>query len=151
MDLSKTQKLLEYVAAGNTKEVESFFNQSLQLKVIGATVDLSDPKRPVVILKKIEDMHRGGILGDAINGGVISMLIDLAIGLLGLPYYGEGYTATQHLSIHFVKPLNAVSVRFEAEITGVVGNRIFGNVNVVNEKGDVCSFANGVLVKGIRK
>jgi acyl-coenzyme A thioesterase PaaI-like protein len=151
MDLSKTQKLLEYVAAGNTKEVENFFNQSLQLKVIGASVDLSDLKHPVVALKNVEDIHRGGILGEAINGGVISMLVDLAIGLLGIAYYNEGYTATQHLSIHFVKPLNATSVRFEAEVTQVVGNRIFGNVNVLNEKGDICAFANGVLVKGIRK
>ncbi len=151
MDLSKTKKLLQHLVEGNTKEAENFFNQSLQLKLIGASVDLSDPKRPVVILSNVEDRHRGGIGGDAVNGGVISMLIDLSVGLLGLPFYPEGYTATQHLSIHFVKPLNATSVRFEAEITQVINNRIFGNVNVVNEKGEVCSFANGVLVKGIKK
>ncbi len=151
MDLSKTQMLLKYLKEGNTREVENFFNQSLQLKLVGASVDLSNPKRPVVIISKVEDMHRGGIGGEAVNGGIISMLVDLSIGLLGLPFYPEGYTATQHLSIHFVKPLNATSVRFEAEITQVVNNRIFGNVNVVNEKGEVCSFASGVLVKGIRK
>lgn len=62
------------------------------------------------MIGKIEEIHRGGISGDAVNGGIISMLVDLAIGLLGLKYFEEGLTATHHLSIHFVKPLIATSV-----------------------------------------
>ena len=79
------------------------------------------------------------------------MLVDLAIGLLGLPYSDEGLSATHQLSIHFVRPLIASSVRLEAEETHVIHNRVFGHVKVMNEKGDVCAYASGVLVKAIKK
>ena len=151
MDISKIHQVLHWVEEGRTRELEDLFNQSLQLKTIGASIDISDPKRPVVMIKKVEDMHRGGIGGDAVNGGVVSMLVDLAIGLLGLPYYGEGLTATHHLSIHFARPLQATSVRLEAEETHVIHNRVFGHVKVMNEKGEVCAYASGVVVKGIKK
>ncbi|NOT75197.1 MAG: PaaI family thioesterase [Cyclobacteriaceae bacterium] len=151
MDLSKLHQVLHWINDGKIKELEDVFNQSAQLKTIGVSIDISDLKHPAVVIKKVEDIHRGGIGGDAVNGGIISMLIDLAIGLLGLPYYGEGLTATHHLSIHFIKPLNALAVRLEAEETHVINNRVFGHVKVMNEKGEVCSYATGVLVKGIRK
>lgn len=151
MDLSKLHQVLHFVAEGKTKEFENLFNQSLQLSAIGASIDISDLKHPVVMIGKVEEMHRGGILGEAVNGGIISMLVDLAIGLLGLPYSDEGLSATHQLSIHFVRPLIASSVRLEAEETHVIHNRVFGHVKVMNEKGDVCAYASGVLVKAIKK
>lgn len=151
MNLSSLHQLLPWVEAGKTRELEDFFNQSVQLRVIGATIDLSDLTHPVVMIKKIEEMHRGGIGGMAVNGGIISMLVDLAMGLLGLPYYKDGLTATQHLSIHFVKPLQATAIRLEAQETHVIHNRVFGHIKVMNEKDEVCAYASGVLVKAIRK
>ncbi len=151
MDLSKLHEVLHFIAKGKTQEFQDFFNQSTQLKSIGATIDISDLEHPAVMIGKIEEIHRGGISGDAVNGGIISMLVDLAIGLLGLKYFEEGLTATHHLSIHFVKPLIATSVRLEAEQTHIIYNRVFGHVKVMNEKGEVCAYASGVLVKGIKK
>ncbi len=151
MDLSNVNQVLHWVQQGKTKEMEDLFNQSLQLKAIGASIDLSNLARPVVMIKNVTDVHKGGIGGNAVNGGVVSMLVDLAIGLLGISYYGEGLTATHHLSIHFAKPLLATSIRLEAEETSVVGNRVFGHVKVMNEKNEVCAYASGVVVKGIKK
>ena len=151
MDLSSLHTMLHWVKEGKTKELEEFFNQSLQLSAMGITIDVSDLKHPVVQIKKVEAIHRGGIGGEAVNGGIISMLVDLATGLLGLIYYEQGLTATQHLSIHFVKPLVATSVRLEAQETHVIHNRVFGHVKVMNEKGEVCAYASGVLVKSIKK
>lgn len=151
MDLTNIHKILHWVKEGKTQELEDLFNQSPQLKLIGATIDISDMKCPVVIIKKVEAVHCGGIGGGAVNGGIISMLVDLSIGLLGIPYYVEGLTATHNLSIHFVRPLMATSVYFEARETQVINNRIFGNVRVMNEKREVCAYASGVLVKAIKK
>ena len=132
------------------KEIESFLNDSVQLKHASATVDLSDPKKPVVMVAHVTDIHRGGIGGEAVNGGVIAMLIDLAIGLLGLSFFNEGMTATSHLSIHYVKPLMAHQVRIQSEVTEVIGNRIFGKASVSNEKNEVCAYASGTLAKAIK-
>ena len=151
MDLSLLHTLLPWVKEGKTKELEDFFNQSVQLTALGISIDVSDLKLPVVSINKVETIHRGGIGGEAVNGGIISLLVDLATGLLGLPYYEQGLTATQHLSIHFVKPLVATSVRLEAQETHVIHNRVFGHVKVMNEKSEVCAYASGVLVKSIKK
>lgn len=150
MSLTTLHKIRHLAIEGRWKEIESFFNESLQLKLIGAVTDLTNPEHPIVTIPEVQEIHRGGIGGEAVNGGVISMLIDLAIGLLGLPYFTEGMTATSHLSIHFVKPLIAKRVIFEAESTEVIGNRIFGKVRVLNEKGETCSYATGALAKGIK-
>jgi acyl-coenzyme A thioesterase PaaI-like protein len=151
MSLTTLHKIRHFVAEGRWKEIESFFNESAQLRQVGATIDLSDPRKPAVWVRKVAEIHRGGIGGEAVNGGVISMLIDLAIGLLGLPYFGEGMTATSHLSIHFVKPLMADQIILEAEFTEVIGNRIFGKVSVMNEKRELCTHASGALAKAIRE
>lgn len=151
MDITKIHQILHWVNEGKTAELEALFNQSPQLKIMGASIDISDMKRPVVIIKKVEAVHCGGVGGNAVNGGVISMMVDLAIGLLGIPYYGEGLTATHNLSIHFARPLVASSVFVEARETQVINNRIFGDVRIMNEKREVCAYASGVLVKAIRK
>lgn len=151
MDITKIHQILHWVQEGKTAELEDLFNQSPQLKIMGASIDISDMKSPVVIIRKVEAVHCGGVGGNAVNGGVISMMVDLAIGLLGIPYYGEGLTATHNLSIHFTRPLVASSVFVVARETQVINNRIFGDVRIMNEKQEVCAYASGVLVKAIRK
>ena len=150
MSLTTLHKIRHFAEEGRWEEIEIFFNESLQLRQVGARIDLSDPKKPSVSITKVTEMHRGGIGGEAVNGGIISMLTDLAIGLLGLSFAAEGMTATSHLSIHFVKPLMANQVILEAELTEVIGNRIFGKCSVMNEKREVCAHASGALAKGIK-
>lgn len=150
MSLSKLYQFRHLAMEERWKEIESFFNDSLQLQQVRAEVNLSMPDRPRVTIAEVTEMHRGGIGGEAVNGGVIAMMVDLTMGLLGLRFYDEGMTATAHLSIHYLKPLKAQRVTFESEITEVVGNRIFGMVNALNEGGEICCHATGVLVKGIK-
>jgi acyl-coenzyme A thioesterase PaaI-like protein len=151
MDLTNLQNVLHWPSEGRTAELEQLFNNSPQLLAVAAAVDLSDPLAPAVLIPKVLPLHQGGIGTTAVNGGIISMLSDLAMGLLGIKYYHEGPTATQHLSIHFLKPLMATSVRLEAQETEVIGNRVFGVVRVMNEKGEVCALANGALAKAIKR
>lgn len=129
--------------------MEDFFNSSIQLRHSGMRVDLTDIGKPLVIIDSVEEYHKGGVGTEAVNGAVIAMLIDLAIGLLGLPHYGEGMTGTSNLSINYVKPLLAKKVIVSAEQTEVVNKRIFGIVRVMNEKEEVCAYATGALAKGI--
>lgn len=98
---------------------------------------------------EVMDIHMGGIGTDAVNGAVIALLADLAIGLLGIYHYADGLTATSSLTINYVKPLAATRVIVEAEETEIIGKRIFGIAKIINEKNDVCSYANGSLAKGI--
>src|SRR5579859_4432277 len=149
MNLTQLHRIRQTAIEKNWKEMETFFNSSLQLKHSGLRIDLSDITKPKVFIDEVQEFHKGGIGTEAVNGAVIAMLADLAIGLLGLTHYAEGMTGTSNLSINYVKPLLTKKVIVRAEQTEVVNKRIFGIVRVMNEKGEVCAYATGSLAKGI--
>jgi uncharacterized protein (TIGR00369 family) len=149
MDLSQLHKSRDLAVSGKWKELENIFNRSPQLKHVSARVDLSQPENPEAIIDEVADIHKGGIGSDAVNGGVIAALADLALGLLGLMHYKDGMTATAQLTIHYLKPFRSKSIRAKATSQQVVGNRIFGTVELFNDKGEVCAIAYGALAKGI--
>ena len=149
MSLSQLHKLKQVVMEGNYKAIEDFFNASAQLKKMNIRIDLSNLASPLVSIDEVLEIHQGGIGTEAVNGAVIALLIDLAIGLLGVKYYSEGMTATSNLNINYIKPLLAKKVMVQAEQTQVIGNRIFGIARVMDENGEVCTYATGTVAKGI--
>jgi len=149
MDLSQLHKSRDLAISGKWKEIETLFNRSPQLKHVGARIDLTTPQNPVVVLDEVKEQHSGGIGSDAVNGGVIAALADLALGLLGLLHYHDGMTATAQLTVHYLKPFRTKSITATAITQQVVGNRIFGTVEMRNDKQEVCAIAYGALAKGI--
>jgi uncharacterized protein (TIGR00369 family) len=149
MNLTQLHRIRQIAIDQNWKEMESFFNSSIQLRHSGLRVDLTEINKPIVIIDPVEEYHKGGIGTDAVNGAVIAMLVDLAIGLLGLTHYADGMTGTSNLNINYIKPLLAKKVIALAEQTEVANKRIFGIVRVMNEKEEVCAYATGALAKGI--
>src|SRR6478609_2749218 len=149
MNLTQLHRIRQTAIDQNWKEMENFFNSSIQLKHSGIRIDLTDVNKPLVIIDTVEEYHKGGIGTEAVNGAVIAMLVDLAIGLLGITHYSEGMTGTSNLNINYVKPLLAKKVIVRAEQTVVVNKRIFGIVKVMNENEEVCAYATGALAKGI--
>jgi len=149
MDLANLHKYRDLAVQGKWKEIENMFNKSVQLKHQHVQIDLSEPMQPVAKINELSDIHTGGIGTSAANGGTISMMADLALGLLGLSYYKDGMTATAQLTVHFLKPLHGKTLTAEAALQQVVGNRIFGMVNILNDKNEICAVAYGALAKGI--
>ena len=149
MDLTQLHKCRDLAVAGKWKDIENIFNRSVQLQHLGARIDLSIPDTPVAFLDELKDIHGGGMGTEAVNGGVIAIMADLALGLLGLKHFKEGMTATAQLTVHYLKPFRTKSISAQAHTQKVVGNRIFGTVELSNEKGEVCAIAYGALAKGI--
>ena len=149
MDLTQLHKCRDMAVAGKWKEIENVFNRSVQLQHLGARIDMSEPLTPKAFIDDLKDIHGGGIGSEAVNGGVIASLADLSLGLLGLLHFKEGMTATAQLTVHYLKPFRSKSISAEAHTQQVVGNRIFGTVELRNDKGDVCAIAYGALAKGI--
>lgn len=149
MNLNQLYKYRELAVGGKWKEVEDLFNKSVQLKYLGARVELSNPEQPRAIIDQVEEHHLGGIGSDAVHGGVIAALADLALGLLGLLHFKDGMTATAQLTVHYLKPFRTDSISATAITQKVVGNRIFGTVELFNHKGEMCAIAYGALAKGI--
>lgn len=149
MDLANLHKYRDLAVQGKWKDIEHVFNRSLQLQHQAIQVDLTNPLEPIAKITDLKDFHTGGIGTSAANGGTISMLADLALGLLGLSYYKDGLTATAQLTVHFLKPIHGKQLTALAHLQQVVGNRIFGMVNIINDKDEICAVAYGALAKGI--
>lgn len=149
MNLTQLYKYRNLAVSGKWKELEDIYNKSVQLQHIGASIDLSNPEQPQVKIAQVEDHHLGGIGGDAVHGGTIAALADLALGLLGLMHFKDGMTATAQLTVHYLKPFRTTSLSATAITQKVVGNRVFGTVEIFNDKGDMCAIAYGALAKGI--
>lgn len=147
--LQQLHQFRDLAIHGKWKEMEQFFNNSVQVKTLGAEVKLENPEKPEVWLPEIKPEHQGGIGSDAVNGGIIAMLSDFALGLLGLGHYKEGMTATAHLNVQYLRPFRTTSIRAVATQTQVVNNRIFGIVELFDSKGNICALAQGSLAKGI--
>ncbi|HSC54201.1 MAG TPA: PaaI family thioesterase [Phnomibacter sp.] len=149
MNLTQLYKYKNLAVSGKWKELEEIFNKSIQLQHFGATINLDNPEQPKVIIAKVEEFHLGGIGSDAVHGGTIASLADLALGLLGLLHYKDGMTATAQLTVHYLKPFRTDRISATALTQKVVGNRIFGTVEIFNDKDEMCAIAYGALAKGI--
>lgn len=149
MNLTQLYKYRTLATTGKWKELEELFNKSIQLQHIGASINLSNPEQPQVHIAKVEDYHLGGIGSDAVHGGTIAAVADLALGLLGLLHYKDGMTATAQLTVHYLKPFRTSSLTATAITQKVVGNRVFGTVELFNDKNEMCAIAYGALAKGI--
>ena len=110
MDLTQLHKFRDLAVTGKWKDIENIFNRSVQLQFIGARIDMSDPSVPKAFIDAIKDFHEGGIGSDAVNGGVIATIADLALGLLGLAHFKEGMTATAQITVHYLKPFRTKSL-----------------------------------------
>ena len=119
-------RLAEHVGRGDLAAVAAAFNASPQVGSFGIRCALDDPARPRVYLDAVAAIHRGGIGSTAVNGAVMAAMFDLAIGLLGVPYWGEGMAPTATLNIQYLRPAVADAVVVEAARGEVTASRIFG-------------------------
>jgi acyl-coenzyme A thioesterase PaaI-like protein len=63
------------------KDVEEFYNNSIQLKYYNCEVEFISDNLLLVKIPTITSIHQGGVGANAVNGGVISYLFDLALGM----------------------------------------------------------------------
>lgn len=142
-------RLATCVAEGDFDAVARAFNESPQVGRHGIRVALDDPSRPRVVLDPVTDSHRGGVGSVAVNGAVIAAMFDLAIGLLGVPYWTEGMAATATLNIQYLRPAVADAVVAHAFRGEVTQRRIFGHAELRGPDGTVFAQAQGSLAKGL--
>lgn len=129
------------------KEVEEFYNNSLQLKYYHCEVEFKSDNLLLVRIPKVQTIHHGGVGTSAVNGGVISYLFDLALGMTSYLVKDNHFVSsvTSRINIHFKRPLFAESVYAFAKIKEVKKNLIYSNSWIESETGVICAKADGIL------
>ncbi|MFL5322351.1 MAG: PaaI family thioesterase [Myxococcaceae bacterium] len=119
------------------------FHESLTLKHFGVKIAF-EAERVICNLDPIRPEQRGGLGTDAVNGGVLAALFDLAIGCTPALLDPARRTATISLSMHFERPVMGNKLRVEAKIDNAGSSTIFSSAIVYDEHGHACAHAHGI-------
>ena len=121
------------------------FNQSATLRHFGVRVAFPDADTVEVRLDEVKPEQRGGLGTDAVNGGVLAAIFDLAIGCTPALIDPTRRTATMQLSMSFERPLRGDSLRAVAQIENAGDTVLFASARILNSAGMVCGRCTGVV------
>jgi uncharacterized protein (TIGR00369 family) len=121
------------------------FNKSQTLSFLGVRISFPEGRKVVAIIPEVRPEHRGGLGSDAVNGGVISALFDLAIGSTPALRDPTRRAATVQLSISFERPLRGELLRAEATIDTMGASTVFASARMYDAQGVVCARCQGVV------
>lgn len=125
-------------------KMQNLWNTNAILTAVGARIELTDPDVLRIFIDEIKPHHRGGLGSDAINGGVISGLFDMAIGLVGIVNSNKHRTGTVQLNIHFLKPLRGNRLILEARRIKAGKSLVFARAEAFNEQHELCATCEGM-------
>ncbi len=120
------------------------FNASATLKSFGVKVSFPDADTVEVAIDEIKPEQRGGMGTDAINGGVLSAVFDLAIGCTPALLDPTRRSATVQLSINFMRPLRGEKVIARSRIERAGDVLLFASAQIFNDKGVLCASCTGM-------
>jgi uncharacterized protein (TIGR00369 family) len=125
-------------------KIENNWNNHITVKSLGVKIDLSNDDFIKIVLDNPKPVHRGGIGTDAINGGILSALFDLSVGLIAIVNSENHRVATIQLNINFLKPVKGNFLVVQARLIKKGKNLIFGRAEIFDEKGDLCAYCDGI-------
>ncbi|MBJ6760916.1 PaaI family thioesterase [Myxococcaceae bacterium JPH2] len=121
------------------------FNQSATLNHFGATLSFPEGAKVVVTLPRIRPEHRGGLGGNAVNGGILAALFDLAIGCTPALRDPTRRCATMQLSMSFERPVHGDTLRVEATVDHGSLSTLFATARVLDSENRECARCQGIV------
>ncbi len=120
------------------------FNRSQTLKHFGVKVHFPDTETAEAVLDPIRPEQRGGLGTDAVNGGVLAALFDLAIGCTPALIDPTRKTATVQLSMHFMRGVRGNRLVVRAKLERAGGLLAFATAAIFDEQGNECAICSGM-------
>ena len=121
------------------------FNDSLSLRHFGARVSFPGGDTVEVLVDPVRPEQRGGMGTEAVNGGVLAAIFDLAIGCTAALLDPTRRSATMQLSVSFLKPLHGGVVRAKSRIDHAGRATLFASAEIVDFEGTICARCQGVV------
>ncbi len=119
------------------------FNQSQTLAHFGMKVRFPDLETCEVVLDPVLPGQRGGLGSDAVNGGVLAAMFDLAIGCTPALVDPTRRSATVQLSINFMSAVRGARVVARSRVTRG-GSTVFASASIFDAEGNECATATGL-------
>jgi uncharacterized protein (TIGR00369 family) len=136
--MSETRPTLEQLRA-----YAEPFNQSLTLKAFGLTLGFPDIAT-VEVLLPVQPQHRGGMGTQAVNGGVLAAMFDLAIGCTAALVDPTRRSATVQLSMQFLRATTGDTAVARAKVVRAGSVLVFSEARIFDAEGNACARADGM-------
>jgi len=120
------------------------FNASETLKHFGVRVSFPDDTTCEVVLDPVLPAQRGGLGSDAVNGGVLAAMFDLAIGCTPALVDPTRRSATVQLSLNFLRAVRGSRVVARGRITRAGETLVFAEAQLFDATGELCATATGL-------
>ncbi len=120
------------------------FNASLTLRYFGVKVSFPSAELVRVTLDPVLPEHRGGLGTDAVNGGVLAALFDLAIGCTAALVDPTRRSATVQLSMSFMRAVKGPSLTIDARVQRAGGVLVFAEATLFDSTPTACAIATGM-------
>ena len=120
------------------------FNASSALRFFGVRRSFPSRDRLLATLP-VRHEHRGGLGSQAVNGGILAAMFDLAIGCTGAIVDPTRRSATMQLSMSFERPVNGDEVTIEAWVDRAGGATLFSSAVIRDGQGEICARCQGVV------
>jgi len=120
------------------------FNASATLKNFGVKLSFPDADTVEATIEEVRPEQRGGLGADAINGGVLAAIFDLAIGCTPALVDPTRRSATVQLSINFMRAVRGSKLVARSKIDRAGDVLLFASAQIVDEKSVVCATCTGM-------
>lgn len=142
---ARTRALAPPCSSGFMAQWAGDFNSWESIQHLGFAVQFT-PYASVIVLDCVSERHRGGLGGDAVNGAVISGVLDGAIATIGFCHFPGVTCGTVHLSVDILRPVFTQSIY--AYGIGVSRNRrsVFCEAQLYDDSLRLCARATGIVV-----
>jgi uncharacterized protein (TIGR00369 family) len=121
------------------------FSRSKTVQYFGVEVSFPDGDHVEVRLPSVRPEHRGGLGGEAVNGGVLAAIFDLVIGCTPALIDPTRRTATMQLSMSFERAVRGNSLRALGQIDSAGQAVLFASASILDASGTVCARCQGVV------
>jgi acyl-coenzyme A thioesterase PaaI-like protein len=122
------------------------FNELEFMAHWGARVEILDACRIRAVVDPVQPVHRGGLQGAAVNGGVLSAIFDLTLGIPGfVRAWPERRSATVQISLSFMRAVRGDSFETTSWIERGGSSLLFTQAETRDAKQNLCATASGVV------
>jgi uncharacterized protein (TIGR00369 family) len=140
-----------YPTVESLQALAEMWNASPSMNHFGAKLDFERVDRVRAVIDPVQDIHRGGLGTDAVNGVVLAGLFDLVVGTVGWLTRPDTRSATVTLAMSFYRPTRGNRIVAEARLIRAGMNLVFAAAEIFDGEGKATARCEGTCAIALGK
>jgi acyl-coenzyme A thioesterase PaaI-like protein len=121
------------------------FNSWPSMQHLGFTLQFTQTGASVICITPLSAIHRGGRGQEAVNGAVISGIVDGAIATVGFAHFPENICGTVQLSISILRPVFGSALYAYGIAVKRTKKMVFCEARIFDSEWRLCATGTGIV------